>query len=203
MLSLLFKHAKLIFIWGVVFALAVGGLSLLVPHAYSADSQILIISRDKSGLDPFSQTKLAERIGENLSGIVQTEDFFNKVMEQAGTSFDKSRWTNLDERTLRKYWQRDVQGQMVYGTSLLRITVYGPTKAEAENLSGAVTQTLVSRAWEYIGGDVSLKVVNSPLVSRFIARPNLPVNTAVGFVLGMCLAAMWVVRYKRHTFLNN
>ncbi len=198
MLGLLLKHSKLIIIWGIIFAALALGVSLVFPRFYSAESQVLIISRDKSGLDPFTQTKLAEQVGENLTQVLQTEDFFTKVIEQGGTNFDRTRWTNREPRVVRKQWHRDVGAEMVYGTSLLRLTAYGPTPVEATNLSTAITQTLVSHAWEYMGGDLSLKIVNTPLASRWPTRPNFLLNVVGGFVVGAVLVSVWLVRYKRH-----
>ena len=198
----LIKHSKLIILWGLVVAVVVAGVSLLFPHYYSAETQVLIISRDRSGLDPFTQAKYAQSIGDNLAHVIQTGDFFGKVMEYNGNSFNKSRWLNVDLREQRKRWESDVKAEMVYGTSLLKLTAYSPTQADAATLSVAVTQTLISHGWEYIGGDVSIKSVNSPLASRWLTRPNIPLNAAVGFGVGALLAIIWVTRYKRHTFTS-
>jgi len=88
----------------------------------------------------------------------------------------------------------------VYGTGLLRLTVYSRTKEDATALAAAVTDTVTNRGWEYVGGDVSIKTVNSPLLSRLPSRPNFMINTVLGFVLGALFAAWWVTKYKRGVF---
>jgi capsular polysaccharide biosynthesis protein len=186
------------FLWGVVFALLAGIVSVLIPGYYKAESDVIIISRNQVGLDPFTESKIAEQIGGNLAQVVGTEDFYTKVMQAPGTTFDKTRWTNLTSRDLRKFWARDVTAQVVYGTNLLKIMVYSTSKDDTQKLANAVTDTLVGRGLEYVGGGVNLKVVNTPLVSRFQARPNIFVTTAGGFVAGVVLAGLWLVRYKRH-----
>lgn len=198
MLYVLSKHKKLIVVWGVIFALLTGLVSIFLPTYFSAESGVLIISRDRVGLDPFTESKLAERIGENLAQIIGTEDFFNKVMETTGNTFDKSRWQNLEPREQRKRWHRDVQAEVVYGTNLIKLTVYSVSKKDAFDLAMAVSQTLVGRGWEYVGGEVNLKVVNSPLVSRWQARPNLVTAAGGGLVVGMALASLWLLRYRRY-----
>jgi len=200
MLSLLQKHLRLIISWGVVFALLSLLVSVFFPPYYSATTQVLIISRDRSGVDPYTQAKSAERIGENLAQIMQTTDFLNKVMTSGAASFDKTRWQNLSDRDLRKQWQRDVEGAMAYGSSLLNIKVYSRTKDDAKAFAIAVTETVSSRGWEYVGGDVAIKVVNDPLISRFPARPNYIINALVGFVLGLLLSSWWVVVYRKNLF---
>lgn len=197
------KHLKLIIVWGVLLAIVTGGVSMLFPKQYSADGQVLVISRDRSGVDPYTQAKSAERIGENLAQVMRTSDFYDKVMELTTYPFDKSRWNQLSEREQRKKWREDVQASVVYGTGLLNVRVYSFNKSDVYNLAMAVTQTVASRGWEYLGGDVTLKVVNTPLVSRWPARPNILLNMIIGFVAGVLLAGLWVARYKRHVVFGS
>ena len=203
MFHLIYKHIRLIVVWGLVIGIMSGGVSLLFPKQYSAESRVLIISRDRTGVDPYTQAKSAERIGENLAQVMKTTDFYNKVMAQSDVQFNKDPWQKLTDRTQRKKWQKDVQAVMVYNSSLLKITIYGRSPEEASAFANAVTQTLVSRGWEYVGGDVSLKEVTTPLVSRWIARPNVPVNMLAGLLIGALLAVLWVTRYKRKNLFGS
>lgn len=193
------QHFKLIFIWGIIMALLFGGVSLLFPKQYSAQTSVLIISRDRSGVDPYTQAKSAERIGENLAQIMRTTDFFRKVMSSSTTiPFNREAWLNLEERERRIKWQNDVVGQVVSGGGLLQIIVYADDKEQALSFSEAVTKTLVEHGWEYVGGDVVFKLVDTSLVSRLPARPNIVVNTGIGFWVGVVLSGLWLVRYKKH-----
>lgn len=199
MFDILSRNFKLIFTWGVLLAILSSGLSLLFPWKYSAQSQVLIISRDRSGVDPYTQAKSAERIGDNLTQVMQTADFMQKVMETPNASFDKTRWQNLTDRKMRKQWQKDVVGEMQYGSSLMKITVYSG-KDDVLPLANTVTDALVTHGWEYVGGDVALKTVSSPLPSRFIAKPNIILNALLGFLAGVVLSGAWVIKYQRHLF---
>jgi capsular polysaccharide biosynthesis protein len=190
------KHWKLVFLWAFLIAFVSGGVSWLFPKQYSAESRVIIISRDKSGIDPYTQAKAAERIGEGLSQVMKTTDFYNKVGESAPEIFSQAEWQRLNDRDQRKKWQKDVQGEMVYGTSLLKIVSYGSVQEKALALSQAVSKTLVAHGWEYVGGEVAIKEVDSALVSRLPARPNFLINMGVGFVVGGLLAALWVTRYR-------
>lgn len=192
------KHIGLLLVWGVIFSMVVAGLSFLLPLKYSATSQVLIISRDRTGVDPYTQAKSAERIGGNLAEVMKTSDFLNKVLLQTDAAFDKDFWTKLDDRTQRLEWQRNVETEVVYNTSLLKITTYASSKDEAVRLSGAVATTIVSHGWEYVGGDILLKQVDNPLPSRLPARPNFILNGLAGFIIGVLVAGLWIVRYKRH-----
>jgi capsular polysaccharide biosynthesis protein len=197
MLGLLFKHSRTIIGWGIVVAALSVAVSLVFPWQYSAVSRVIIISRDKTGVDPYTQAKAAERVGQDLAQIMKTTDFYTKVVAENAAVFDTAVWKNLDDRAQRKKWQKDVQAQMVYGASLLEVTAYALGQDNALALSNAVTKTLVAHGWEYSGGDVAIKQVDSALVSRLPARPNIIVNAAIGLLVGGFLAALWIVRYKR------
>lgn len=197
MFHLLERHTKLIFLWGLVFAVLSAGASFLFPKQYLATSQVLIISRDRAGVDPYTQARSAERIGANLAQVMKTTDFYNKVINSNAFSFDRDQWKNLNDRAQRKKWAKDVRAVMVYGASLMNIQVYSYSQSEAINLSNAVTQTLAAQGWEYLGGDVAIKVVSNPLVSRWFARPNIFINLAVGLLVGILISSLWVLRYKQ------
>ena len=202
MFHLLRKHLTLIIVWGLVFALLSGVSSLFFPKEYSATSQLLIISRDKSGADPYTQSRSAEKIGANLAQVMNTTDFYNKVLSGPSV-FDRTPWKELSDRQQRKKWTKDVQANMLYGVSLMNVKVYSYSQDEATNLSNAVSQTLVSQGWEYLGGDVAIKLISEPLVSRLPTRPNIILNVAVGFVIGFLISALWVLRYKKHSLFGN
>lgn len=200
--KVLMKRSKLILLWGLVFALFIGIVTLFLPKQYNASTQILIISRDRTGVDPYTQAKSAERIGENLSQIIKTSDFYDKVVKST-YNFNKERWTKLDERKRRKKWDKDVNATVLYGTGIMNVTAYSNTKQDAVNITDAIGQSLASFGWEYVGGNVVLKVVSKPLIPRMPSRPNFVVNIVVGFALGVLLAAGWVVRYKRHHYFHS
>jgi len=199
MLHILGKHWKLILVWGLIFAFLSCGASLFFPKQYSAETQVLIISRNQTGIDPYTQAKSAETVGTNLVQVMKTTDFYSKVMQSTG-SFDRSQWQNLSDRDQRKKWQKDVQASMVYGTGMMNIVAYSGTQADAVALADAVSQTIASQGWEYVGGDVSIKIVGSPLASLIFARPNLILNSAIGFLVGVLICGLWVLKYKRRIF---
>jgi capsular polysaccharide biosynthesis protein len=198
MLHLFFKHWKTILFYGFFAAAISFALCVFVSPKYSAESSVLIISRDRTGVDPYTQSKSAERIGENLAQVMRTSDFMKKTLESS-VNFNKEKWLNLSDRKQRKQWQKDVQAQVAYGTSLLKIVAYGE-KDDVFGLSTAVTETLATRGWEYVGGDIILKTVNPPIVSRWIARPNVALNTVLGFLAGILLSCAYVYKYKRSFF---
>ena len=192
--QILRKRWRLVVFSGVLLAVLSFTILLVVPLAYRADAQILIISKSRYGIDPYTAVKSAERVGENLVQVVGTNDFFNKVMYQSNYNLDKSLYTNVSEKNKRKNWEKSVSASMVYGSGVLNISAYGKTKDIATQLAGASAAALVAGGWEYVGGDVDFKIVNQPVVTDYPVRPNLPVNAVAGFIIGMVLMSAVVLR---------
>jgi len=190
--------------WGLLVAIITSAISWFLPWQYSAESQVLLLSSDRFGADPYTEIKAAERVGENLVQLMKTTDFYKKVFESTGATFDKAAWAAMSERDRRKHWRKDVQPAMLYGTSLLRVVVYGKNQAEALALSSSVTRALAARAGEYIGSDISVKIVSDSLVSRWPARPNFALNAILGFLAGVVLSGLWLIaKHRRHHLVFN
>lgn len=193
------QHFRLLIVWGAVFALYFGTISLMFPFQYRATSRVLVITRDRMGVDIGLPAKSAELIGKNLAAIVNTTDFFGKVMETNAVNFDKIVWQNLTDGDRRYKWQRDVKARLIDDTSLLRVTTYAATPGEAKNLNNAVAQTLVARGGEYTGGGVTLKQVDEAQASRYPVRPRVFLCIFVGFITGVLLSGFWLMRYRGRT----
>lgn len=194
---LLQKRWRLIVLVGVLAAALAVLASLVFPLEYRADAQVLVISKSRYGVDPYTAVKSAEQVGENIAQVVKTNDFFLKTMSQMGYNIDKSRFENVSERLKRKYWQKALNVSVVYGTGVLNISAFNKDSRQAEQLAGAVATALVSSGWEYVGGDVSFKIVNDPVATRFPARPNLLLNGILGLLAGVIIMAVFVLRrYK-------
>lgn len=191
------RRWRLLFVSGVITGLLSLLATLLFPLEYRADAQVLIISKSRYGVDPYTVVKSAERVGENIAQVVKTDDFFNKVVDNDQFVIERSRFEGVNERQRRRRWQRAVKSSVVYGTGILNVSAYHPDQARAVELAAAVVNTLAAKGWEYVGGDVTIKVVNQPLVTRWPARPNLFLNGLAGFLVGGL--AMGALAIQRHS----
>lgn len=196
-LRVLRRSSRLLILGGLLFAAAAFISSFLFPLEYRADAQIYIIAGARYGVDPFTTVKSAERIGENITQITQTSDFYDKVISQSGESLDLSRFEGVSERVKRKRWQKAVNTSVVFGTGVLNVEAYHKDPDQAVAFASAVSQTLIDRGREYVGQDVSMRIINSPVATRFPARPNIVVNTVLGFIFGVLLLATIVLSKKR------
>ena len=188
------RQWKLVVSVGLVVALLSVGVSLLFPLQYRADAQVLIISKTRTGVDPYTTVKSAERVGENLAAVIETSDFYEKVRAQSGFAVDWSTFDSRSERKRRKLWTKTIDASVSYGRAILNISAYSRHGAEATQIAGAAARSLVEQGWEYVGGDVTIKVVNSPVVTKWPARPNFVANALFGFFAGMFVMSLAILR---------
>ncbi len=194
-LSRIQKGWKMLVGLGIIVAVLSGALSLLFPLEYRADAGVLIVSKSRYGVDPYTVVKSAERVGDNLVQIMRTDDFYEKVKAQEGYTVDWKSFESQTERKKRKAWQKSVQGSVVFGTGVLNISAYHTDPRQANSLAGAAAETLVTKGWQYVGGDVTMQVVNSPVVTAWPVRPNIIINALLGFIVGGLLGAFVVSKH--------
>ncbi len=184
-LHTLFRRWKVLLLAGVLIGLVAGLLTLAFPLKYRSDAQVLIISKSRFGVDPYTVVKSAERVGENIIQIMQTSDFYQKVREQNGHDINWSSFDSLGERDRRKLWNKTISPSVVYGTGVLNVSAYHRDKSQAQKIAGASIDALVAKGWEYVGGDVTIKIVNEPIVTKWPVRPNILLNIILGFIVGI------------------
>jgi len=129
-----------------------------------------------------------------LAQVIKTSDFYDKVLTNQNFSLDRSYFENISEREKRKRWQKTVDGSVVFGTGILNISAYHKNPDQAVAYASALIETLVTKGAEYVGDDVSMKVVNQPVVTNLPVRPNFLMNGLVGFIVGLCIMAFLVLR---------
>jgi capsular polysaccharide biosynthesis protein len=190
---------KQVLLFALVTAFAGAGLSFLFPLQYSSSLRMLIIQKQLSQADPYTVIKASERISDNLAQIVYTTSFYDKVME-AKFNIDKSVF-KTEESKKRRQWRDMIETRVVRGSGMLVVTVYHVDPKQAEQISRAIAFVLTTEGWQYIGGgDLDVKLVDEPLLSRFPVRPNIPANAFMGFVLGVIAGTGYVLaNARRHT----
>ncbi|MCR4314221.1 MAG: hypothetical protein NUV84_03175 [Candidatus Uhrbacteria bacterium] len=188
---------------GLVLALII---SFVQPLKYSSTARLLILQNSGSGTDAYTASRSEERIADNLSTLVYTSTFFDQVMD-AGFSIDASIFPD-DPSRQRKEWSRTVKATVARGSGLLSVTAYHRDVDQAEQLVRAIAFVLTDRVGEYTsGGDVSARLVDEPLNSRWPVKPNVIVNVSSGFVLGGFVGMAFVVLQservrRRHQFVH-
>lgn len=188
---------------GLVLALII---SFVQPLKYASTARLLILQDVGSGVDAYTASRSEERIADNLSTLVYTSTFFDQVMS-AGFSIDESIFPD-DPSKRRKAWGRTVKATVSRGSGLLSITAYHRDVTQAEQLVRAMAFVLTSQVGEYTsGGNVSARLVDEPLNSRWPVKPDVLANLLSGFVLGGFVGVAFVLLHservrRRHQFVH-
>jgi capsular polysaccharide biosynthesis protein len=179
---------KRILLFAFVSALFGAALSFLFPLQYSSTMRLNIIQKQLSQADPYTAIKASERISDNLSQIVYTTSFFDKVMA-AQFNIDRSVF-KTDDRKRRQQWSDMIGTTVVRGSGMLVVTVYHKDVEQATQIARAIAFVLTTDGSRYVGGgDLEVQLVDEPLQSRWPVKPNIPANAFAGFVLGMLAGA--------------
>lgn len=190
------KRWKLLAFFAILGAVIGVLLLLFAPMSkyYRSDAEVLIIAETRYAADSYSAYKSAERVGENLAQIMKTSDFSRKVLTNIGQSIDLSEYSNVTERDRRKAWSKNIEASVGFGTGILSVSVYHESERDAAVLHQAILNTLLLDSAEYTGENVSLKVVNQPVVSEYPVRPSIPYVIAFGAVVGLLLGMLLFVK---------
>jgi len=174
--------------WRTIFLITAGAValslifSLIQPFQYSAKTRILVIPAS-GGMDAYSALKSAEAIGENISQIIYTTSFFDKVIQEGKNI--QNVWST-DEIKKRKQWQETAKTEVIYGTGMVDITVYHKDKEQASLIASTIADVLSKEGRNYFGmPGLQITMVSSPLLSRYPVKPNLLLNTLMGLLLGL------------------
>ena len=170
------------------------GLSLVRPLEYRSSIRLLITQQTAS-VDAYTASRSVERIADDLANIVPTKLFFDQVLNvQYDVNPDQFPSEITQPAKRRKVWQRMISTTVSRGTGLLSIDVYNRDKEQARQISNAVGFILTQQGWRYTSGsDISVRLVDSPLVSRYPVRPNIPANGFIGLVLGALVGGAIVI----------
>jgi len=183
--------------WSTIVLFAVVGLVLAVvfsflrPLEYSSTVRLLI-TQNVGTVDAYTAARSAERIAEDLATITYTTSFYDKVMS-AGYGIDESYFPE-DDYKRRKKWNKMVNTTVARGTGLLTIKAYHTDIAQAEQIAHAIAFVLTNEGWTYTSGvNITVRLVDTPLNSRWPMRPNIPANAFSGFVLGGLAGALYLM----------
>lgn len=172
---------------GLILALS---FSFIQPFKYSSTVRILITQTNPTGLDPYTAVKSTERIAQNLSELIYTSAFFNAVTNDA--SVDRNVFPK-DEIEKRRFWKETIETQVAPGTGVMSITAYHQSREQAMILALRTSKEIEIEAPNYFGFSVKAQTIDSPLPSRFFAKPDFVKNALFGTVCGALLGFAWVL----------
>lgn len=183
-------------VYGLI-GLIVAGLYIVVaPKQFEGKASLLIIQKYDQFTDALSASRASDRLTKTLATASATSLFFLQVQD---LGLSTGVWP-VDEQERQKMWNRDVIMTTVPDVSMIVLKTYRSNQVEALNLAQSVAQTLVDKGSQYHGGgdSVSIRVVDSPQVSKTFARPDILLTLIFGFIIGALL--VWVYFLLQYFF---
>lgn len=182
------KEKQAIIWWWLIGLLAVVTLfSFVQPLKYSAESQILVVPDYRQTTDPYQISKTNEYLSSLLAQVTYSSSFFEATVKP-DYQIDSAYFGNTSKKRMNK-WQKTIEVKALNDSGIISVKAYHPDKQQAENLVRAINYNLITKNNFYhgLGDKVVLKVIDEPLVSLWPAKPNLPINFSLAFVLGLLL----------------
>lgn len=184
----------------VFFGVVVGLLAMIVapvilPIKYAAEARVLVTPHAIAGVDAYTSSKAAERIAQNLAEIVNTSEFFTRVVS-VSVGVDASYFPK-DELGRRKLWQESVEASSVYNTGILRVVTYHPEKTQAEALATAVTYVLTQSGNDFAVSSADFRLIDRAVASKYPKKPNFPALGVGGFLIGTAASLLYLRPKKR------
>jgi capsular polysaccharide biosynthesis protein len=161
--------------------------TLIQPFRYESQTKILIDLQAGPGMDAYSASKAAERVGRNLSQIFYTSSFLSKVLN-SGFYIDKA-YFPADETKKLSEWQKMVSTNVAPGSQIMQISVFHPDREQSLILIKALTSVLLKEGKNYISAEsFKMTVLDEPTTSTYPVKPDVMLNLILGFVAGLFLA---------------
>lgn len=170
-------------------------VSLAQPLKYRSRSRLLIIQPNAS--DAYTVARSNEYIG-NLTARVIASGSFLDTLKGSNAVFDRNYFLGTYKDSVKK-WNKTVFARSGGDTGIIDIEIYHTNQKEAERLSLAVNNLIVSGSgpYRFNPGENLITVIDQPVVSTFPVKPNLPLNLSLSLLFGFLAGASYVYLFPQ------
>lgn len=193
------KRGKTIFSLMALF-LVVGLLvTVAQPFEYGAKSKLLLVQSNVAGVDPYVISKSNGYLSDVLANVVSSNSFFSDVMN-SGYHIDQGYFSGREDKIMEK-WAETVDAKAINDTGIILINVYHPDRYQADQIAEAVNYILKTKNNQYHGADdVSIKVIDQPIVSSWPVKPNIFLNLGLALALGLVFSLSFIYLFPKSEF---
>ncbi|MFA6537579.1 MAG: hypothetical protein WCT18_04265 [Patescibacteria group bacterium] len=171
-------------------------ITLFQPFLYRSSLSVYVVQKSGFSIDAYSAAKSEERLATKLAQLVYSSTFFEKV---ANSEFNIDRnYFPIDEQKKREKWNRTIEANVPAGLSRLDISLYHTDPKQSLALAKAVGSILLNNKNEFIGiSDVDLRILDTPLVSKYPVRPNIILNLLGSMIIGLLFGLAYVLLFYK------
>lgn len=160
-------------------------ISIFLSPEYKSQVDILIVPQISSPGDDVSEN--AHYLSQVLASSLNSTSFI-------GTIEKYSAEINNNPQKALKDWQSQVKVGKNKDVAIVTIEVFDTSRIGAFKLSEEISSKLVSFASKYIGqtDKIKLEIISGPTSFARPAKPNIALNTGLGFLAGLVVAFVFV-----------
>lgn len=165
-------------------------ISVVQIPKYKSSVTILITQKYGFNTDIYAASKFTEYLSNLLDQVIYSKSFFDEVMAAGDVKNDFS--PKPEKRA--KEWAKIVNTRVISNTGIISISVYHKERDQAEKLTKAIANVLVTKSDLYHGAgqQVLVRVIDGPITSERTAKPNIPLNLMFGLILGLVLGGVFI-----------
>jgi len=178
-----------------LFILLTVALTAFQPFKYEAKSRILLLQHNGEATDPYNAAKSSQFISSLLASVVSSNAFLNDVFE-AGFNVDQTYFGYSAHDKLKK-WEKTAEARAINDTGIIEISTFHTDKTQAEQINSAIINIMITKNGSYYGRneDISVKVIDEPILSDWPVRPNLILNFSITIFIALMISFSYIAIY--------
>lgn len=183
-----------------LFVLLMAVFTAFQSFEYESGSRILILQHNGEAKDPFVAAKTSQQIVGLLTEIVPSGAFLEDVFT-SGFNVDTTYFGEMPANKLKK-WKKTVNASPVADTGIIEITTFHTDRDQAGQINSAIINTIKTKSGLYYGRseDISIKVINEPIVSDFPVRPNVLRNFILVILLSLPISFSFIYLFPSEAY---
>lgn len=188
-----------IFFFLIIFLTLTVILSLIQSFKYGASSQVLMI-QNFSNPNPYLTSKSTEYLSNILAKVIYSNSFFTNALN-SGYFIDKN-YFGPTVKAQMKNWKKTISAKAVNDSGIISLNVYHTDRSQAELITRAVIYTLQTKHGLYHGGadNVSIKIIDEPIISAYPVKPNLILNFSLALILGLIFSLVYIYLFPEEKY---
>jgi len=167
-------------------------LTFIQPLRYEAKSRVLLLQYNGEATDPYNAAKSGQFISNLLAQVVTSNAFLNDVFE-SGYNIDKSYFGESNGEKLAQ-WNQTAFANVVGDTGIIEVKTFHTDKDQAEQINSAIINTIKTKSSAYYGRsqDISIKVIDEPIVSGLPVQPNIKNNYLLAIIIALIISFSYI-----------
>lgn len=199
-ISLLNKRKQTILIIALLTLLLAMVFTLVQPLKYRSNLKVLVIQNFSANTDPYTASKSNEYLSNVLARVIYSSSFYANILE-SDFNIDKKYFSGSVEKQMKK-WAKTIDAKVINDSGIIDISVYHTNRSQAELIAKSIGWTLQTKHTLYHGGgdNVKVEIIDEPITSKFLVKPNIVLNLFLGLIIGLLLAFSYIYLFPEEQF---